>query len=147
MLELDETQTDKVNKILKDSYTEYLKVELQHVEQQTVDNRHVIITIKPHAEAVAKLEDRLWSQLDAVLDSEQQRIARLNLHLDPPEIAPGADLSKPALFGWSKYGAKIEIWRVGAWYHWKVETRNFAYEMQAPELPVEFRRFWKEPDH
>jgi tRNA A-37 threonylcarbamoyl transferase component Bud32 len=154
-LQLDPTQTDQVNRILQTAYLDYLAIEAQHVERQEVNSKRVIITIRPHPEAVAESEDNLWSQLDAILDSKQQRIARLNLHLDPRESRVGvplADLVKPGFFGWGKSGAKIEIWRVGTWYHWKVATRDREYDTEkydapAPQLPEELRRFWNEPVH
>jgi tRNA A-37 threonylcarbamoyl transferase component Bud32 len=152
-MELDPAQTDQVNRILQVVYAEYLAVEQQHVEKQTLDNGRVVIRIEPHSEAVAELEDRLWSQLDAILNSQQQRRARLNLRLDPLESRAGvplADLVEPGFFGWGKSGAKIEIWRVGTWYHWKVETNGHEYDTkeypgEAPQLPEWLRRFWNEP--
>src|SRR5688572_27876997 len=52
MLELDSAQTDELNRILQGTYAEYLKIEQQYLEEQKVDDRHVIVTIKPHPEAV-----------------------------------------------------------------------------------------------
>ena len=62
------------------------------------------------------------------------------------------DVIEPGLFGWGKVGARIEIWRIGTWYHWKVRTDVSAKELpdvddtgSRQELPWEYRRFWKEP--
>ena len=67
--------------------------------------------------------------------------------------------------------ARVEIWRVGAWYHWRVNVftgkgeadffddkgepgykkalaRDLATDVPAesgPELPYELRRFWTDP--
>jgi hypothetical protein len=153
ILELDSAQTDEFNRILQGTYSEYLKIEQQYLAQQKVDDRHVIVTIKPHPEAVAKLEDRLWTALDVVLDSTQQGIARRNLQLKPPPVGPGRsleDLVKPGFLGWGKEGATIEIWQVGTWYRWKVRTRGLEFDTEesnlgGPELPWWLRRYWKEP--
>src|SRR5439155_8258234 len=97
---------------------------------------HVVITIKAFPTEIAKQEDHLWSQLDAVLSQEQQSVARLNLKLDPPDLRVGmtvSDLVAPGFFGWAKEGARIEIWRVGTWSHWKVQTRGEEYSSRAPQ--------------
>ena len=54
-----------------------------------------------------------------------------------------ADLVRPGFFGWGNDGARIELWRVGSWYHWSIQTRGNSFSSSAPELPVEYRRFWK----
>jgi len=147
-LNLKPAQVDEVNKILLASYQEFPAIEAQHTQQSTNDAGHIVVQIKPFPGPVAKLEDRLWSQLDEILDPEQQAIARRNLRLDPPEERPPiavSDLVRPGFFGWGKNGAAIEIWRVGSWYHWKVATRGFDHSSSGPQLPEEYRRFWKEP--
>lgn len=163
-LKLQPAQIDSVNKILQASHREYPAIEAAHTEQHTDDAGHLVIRIKPHAGPIAKLEDRLWSQLDAILTPEQQAIARRNLKLDPPEERPPiyvSELVRPGFFGWGKNGADIEIWRVGTWFHWKVRTRGFEDSSRGPELPEKYRgfehsspgpdlpeqyhRFWKEP--
>lgn len=148
-LKLSPSQTESVNKALQSSYAEFPAIEAQHTQQSTNDAGRIVVQIKPFPGAVAKLEDGLWSQLDKILDPEQQAIARRNLRLDPPEVRPPiavSDLVRPGFFGWGKSGANIEIWRVGSWYHWKVVTRGFDHSSSGPQLPEEYRRFWKEPE-
>ena len=148
VLKLQPAQIEEVNKILKAAYQEYPALEAQYTERQTDDAGHLIFRINPFPGPIEKLENRLWSQLDAILDPQQQSLARLNLKLDPPELRVGvtmSDLVRPGFFGWSKEGASIELWRVGAWYYWKVQTRQHEYSARAPQLPEEYRRFWKEP--
>jgi hypothetical protein len=149
VLNLQPAQIAEVNRILQAAYREYPSLELQNSEQHTSDAGRVVVRIKPIPEAIAKLEDNLWSQLDAILDPQQQSTARLNLKLDPPDAAPGvslSDLVRPGFFGWGKNGATIEIWRVGAWYHWETQTRGYQDSSRAPQLPEGYRRFWKEAD-
>jgi hypothetical protein len=52
---------------------------------------------------------------------------------------------KPGLFGWGKSGFRIEIWRVGTWYHWKADSHDYVDASSGSQLPDEYRRFWKEP--
>jgi len=147
-LNLKPAQVEEVNKILEDRFQEYLKLEAQNMERKTDDAGHVVITIKALPKGIAKLEDQLWSQLDNILNTQQQSWARLNLKLDPLELRPGmtlADSVRPGFFGWGRDGASIELWRVGSWSHWKVQTRGNADSSRAPELPEEYRRFWTPP--
>jgi serine/threonine protein kinase len=153
VLKLEPHQVAQVNKILQTVYVESLASEMESltVEPPFDDPRndpagHVVITIKPYPGPIAKLENRLWSQLDEILNPDQQSIARLNLHLDPADLLGGvtmAELVRPGFFGWGKAGARIELWRVGSWYHWNVQTRGHQFASSARELPVDYRRFWK----
>jgi hypothetical protein len=55
--------------------------------------------------------------------------------------ADAEDLTPPGFFGWSRDGATIEIWREGTWYRWRIQTRGFDDQSQAPDLPPELQRF------
>ncbi len=150
VLRLKSEQFMKVNKILRAAYEESVALEARNTEQHTDDSGHLVITIQPYAGPVAKLENRLWSELDAILDRQQQSIARLNLELDPPrergEISL-AELCGPGFFGWGKEGVRLELWRVGTWYHWKTQLPTGQEQSEsAPQLPKEYQRFWKEPE-
>jgi hypothetical protein len=147
-LNLKPAQVEEVNKILAASYQEFLTLEAQNTERKTDDTGHVVITIKAFPTGLAKLEDQLWSQLDKILNTQQQSVARLNLKLDPLELRHGMTLSdsvRPGFFGWGRDGARIELWRVGSWSHWKVQTRGNVDASRAPQLPEEYRRFWTPP--
>jgi hypothetical protein len=147
-LNLGPAQIVQVNSILQNTYRDFLVIERENIEQQIDDAGHTVITIKRFPAEIAKLENDLWSRLDVVLNAEQQAIARNNLKLGPVELVPGVslnDLVRPGLFGWGNAGARIEIWRVGAWYHWKVQTRGYEYSSQGAQLPAEYQRLWKEP--
>lgn len=147
VLKLQPPQIEEVNEILQASYREFLAIEQQNIAQHTDDAGHTVVTIKPFPASIAKLEDGLWSQLDKTLDSRQQSVARLNVLLDPLPVQAPMSLSEivaPGFFGWGKEGARIEIWRVGTWYHWRVQTRGYEDSSRAPQLPEEYRRFWKD---
>jgi hypothetical protein len=146
-LKLRPDQIKSLNAALQEVHREHLALEELNTERHTDAAGHLIITIKPFPAPLAKLEDRLWSKLDAILDAEAQKIARLNLHLHGKPVYPPASLSKlvePGFFGWDD-GAQIEIWRVGAWFHWRVSTRGYEESSSAPQLPEPYRRYWKEP--
>jgi hypothetical protein len=148
ILHLEPPQIERVNKILKTMHTESLALETSNTEQHYNVSGHLIVTIQPYPGPVAKLENQLWTELDGIFSPEQQSFARLNLELDRPEGRPAktmADMAGPGYFGWGKEGARIELWHVGTWHHWNVKTPKARYSGNAPELPVEYRRFWKEP--
>jgi hypothetical protein len=107
----------------------------------------------------------LWTELDGVLSPAQQSVARLNLYLDRPGLMvrkegwTDAELVRSNFFGWGKGGARIEVWRVGTWYHWSVQVNlpanpensfpsgaiaTVADTGSAPQPPEEYRRFWNE---
>lgn len=129
-----------------------MALEESHISQARNEEGHFITRINEFS--ITQLEDRLWSELDQILTTEeQQRLARFNLHLHPPyqaRIRPqnltGTGL-EPGLFGWSGNPVRIEIWRVGTWFHWIVKVGNNSLpEQQAQQLPPTWRRFWREPE-
>jgi hypothetical protein len=160
-LRLKPWQIKEANKALQTIYQEYLAVEAQHTTRHTNDRGHLVVEIKPFPGPIENLEDRLWTKIDAIFDVDQQSIARLNLRLDPPDPErfigstpflhprdagmPASDLGRPGFFGWGKRGVRIELWRVGSWYHWKFETPSVKTSSRAAQLPEVYRRFWREP--
>ena len=146
VLHLEPVQIERLNKILRANYEESLLLEARNTEQHHDVSGHLVLLIKPSPGPIAKLENRLWSELDGILNPQQQSIAHLNLELDPPKWQSSmltSDTVRPGFFGWGKDGARIELWRVGTWYHWNVQTRGNGYSASDPQLPEEFRRFWK----
>jgi hypothetical protein len=149
-LRLPPEKVEKVNQILKASYQDFLTLEAKHTERRTDESGHLLIVVKPFPAEVAKLEDQLWLKLDGVFDTEQQSVARLNLKLDPAEVLqPGMtlrDAVAPGFFGWGKGGGRLELWKVGTWFHWKVSARGNEDVGSAPQLPEDYRRYWQEPE-
>jgi hypothetical protein len=146
--QLELQQIEPVNKALEASYHEFLELEARNTDRHTDDAGSIIVTIKPFPAPIAKLEDRLWSRLDSILDPQQQERVRLSLRLDPPELRPGVtlrDLVRPGFFGWGKAGARIELQPAGQWYRWKVLTRGHVFSDTSRQLPVELQRFGTPP--
>lgn len=146
--QLTASQVAPVNRALQESYREYLALEKQNMKQSTNEQGHVTTVIPPLLKELSPIEGRLWSRLDAILDRDQQNSFRLNLELYPREAHEGVSLReivRPGLFGWGQLGSRIEISRDGAWFRWNVSTGAWQDSSTAPELPEEYRRFWKEP--
>jgi hypothetical protein len=155
LISLRPEQIQKINATLKSCYQEYLAVEEKHVQRKTDEQGHLVITIPGLKKETAALENRLWSELDAVLDADQRASARLNLTFGLSENRPGKslkDIDNLGLFGWGAEGCRIEIWRVGTWFHWLISPGGHydpysAYKNppRGPQLPPEIQRFWEEP--
>jgi serine/threonine protein kinase len=152
VLGLEPSKIDHTNRALQNIYREYLTIEAQHTERETNEAGHSVVRIGPFVRDIEKLENRLWTELDAIMDERQQSIARLNLNLDPAAArpinvpVPVNELVQPGFFGWGELGLHLEIWRVGTWYHWTARTGRYESSSNAPELPVEYRRFLTEAE-
>ena len=72
MLHLAPVQIEQVNKILQAIYEDSLALEAKNTEQHDDESGHLVVTIKPYPGPIAKLENRLWSQLDGILSPQQQ---------------------------------------------------------------------------
>ena len=143
-LKLDAQTTDAVNAALQAGYQKYLQIELLNRRTQENELGHVVTTIAPSAPDFERLEDELLTQLDELLDVNQQRIVRLNLELQPPDMHRGnvSDLVHPGVLGWGNRLVTVETWRVGSWYHWKIIAGGPTSEGRAPEPPAIYSRFW-----
>ncbi len=147
VLSLSPVEEAQVNKALDSTYQAALEVESRILERRTDDAGHVIITIKPYPGPTTQLEDMLWSNLDSVLDPQRQNVARLNLKLEPRQFPWATQITTfeaagPGFFRWGKDGARIELWRVGSWFHWNVQSRGTTDSGSAPQLPAAYRPLW-----
>ena len=143
-------QVSEVNQILRAAYAAYLETEAKYSTQQTTELGHFVTTVQEFPEKeIADLEEQLWSQLDRILDVDQQKRMRASLGVHVGE--GGADQPrigwKPGILGWARFGCRVELWQVGKWYHWKaymMVSRTAVCEPagSAPKLPYEFQRFW-----
>ncbi|MBP85469.1 MAG: hypothetical protein CMJ64_01940 [Planctomycetaceae bacterium] len=152
VFKLSPGQIIKVNEILQRVYKDYLEVEKLRTTEGLGGLNHIVTIVEPFTEAeIAELEEKLWSQLDNVIDVEQQKIMRLNLgvHVGEGMLGLSDNKWKPGILGWGRHGCQIELWKVGTWYHWKtrIKTKHSSMttaEDSAPELPAAFKRFWRE---
>lgn len=155
-MKLDGDQVEQVNGAIEEVYAEYLKLLKEHVEESENAAGHRVVKVVPFGDEITKLEESLWEKLDPMLDVEQQNLLRLNLPLQPKKVWSGKYMGKTydgrGIFGYGGAEFKIELWRVGEWYYWKV--RDPAVWLRggvplqgpgrAPELPEAFRLWWEE---
>jgi hypothetical protein len=145
-------QLPRVNEILQSSHRNYLAIEQQHTTRETNDLGHQIITIEKFSDQeLGDLDAAFWSEIDQILDVEQQGLMRNNLqvHVSDNPLQPAGEGWRAGVFGWGRYGARIELWKVGTWFHWQAriqidERTTSMPQGKAPELPIEFSRFWME---
>ena len=139
----------EINDKLRDVYEQYLGLEADHIEQSVNEAGHQVTVVTSFPSQVEQLEHELWSELDELLDVEQQRIARSNLEIYPDSsssLNPTGPHRIQGLLGWGPAGATIAIWQVGSWYHWKVQHDDRESVSQGPELLPELRRYWREDE-
>jgi len=147
-------QVDRVDNVLQSVYRAYAEIERKHTTQETNELGHVVTTITPLLQAeLVSLENDLWSQLDEVLDVEQQQQMRSELYVYPKRGSSTAPYSpwEPGLLGWAPTGVKIELWTVGKWYYSFTDIRfgaqqSIGHEDRSPDLPLALRRFWPESE-
>lgn len=104
----------------------------------------MVSTIRPFPEPFRQLADRFWTRLDAVLEPEQQTLARQHLQLGAKQPRPGIRLSElvqPGILGWAGEGCQVEITREGTWWRWHIVRGQYDFSSGAPQLPPELLRF------
>jgi hypothetical protein len=155
-LRLDSEQQKQFDNVLQETFQEYLQVEKDHISQTTWAAGRVSVTIEAFPKETEVFENRLWSRLDALLNVEQQQIAREQLPVHAPDasvdiISPTRQaihvprgVQQSGILGWGRTGCHLEIWRTGSWYQWQLVRDGVTRMYRAPELPLEYRRFWPE---
>lgn len=116
-LRLEGKKTEEANHVLQAAYREYCALEARHTKQYEKEDGHWVTSIEPFPKEMAKIEDRLWSGLDAMFTVEQQKLARYNLRLDSLNTQAGipiADITKLGLFAWGMGSSPAQI-EICAW--------------------------------
>ena len=103
----------QIDEILRSVHSQYLALESNHVEQSTNETGHQITVVAGFPSAVEPLEHKLWSQLDELLDVEQQGTARINLKIYAPSTrTPSGQTNSnniQGVLGWGPSGSIISI--------------------------------------
>lgn len=147
-LQLTSEQRDSVDRILQSTFVDYVALEAAHTNRQQQDPQRVVVHIQPFPDEFGQLADRLWNELDAVLNPQQQAMARQYLRLGAQQARPGSFLSElviPGILGWAGEGCRVEITRQGSWTRWRIVRGSYDFSSSAPELPPALRRFAPAP--
>jgi hypothetical protein len=146
-----------VNGAIDRHWREYLEIEKKLKTARYDELGHYQVHVAPMpGDQLSKLEHQFWSDLDQHLNSTQQQQAR-NYIKTTSHSEVNSLVQRPAtsgVFGWGRAGVDIEIWRVGRWYHYRVETPAKEAKPQngitftrsvssgsGPTLPRELARF------
>ncbi len=145
LLILHDTQTIKLNRILRSSYRQYLALEEQHLDREWNEAGRQIVTIDPFVDDILKLENEFWTAADEALNVRQQHLARANLRLFPRKITGQVFEPNSYLLGWGGQGeVQLTFWKVGHWHHWEAKYGSLQIAGRGPELPVALRPYRKE---
>jgi hypothetical protein len=129
-------QRQQVDEIFRTADEEYRKIESRHTrlgESSEKEGRRIIVF--PFKDEVDQLEQRVWTQLEAVLSQEQVRQARTLLPM------------RGSLFPFGQQKVDLEFCRTADGFGWRVLPEAdggkppFTY---GPQLPKEYERFWPE---
>lgn len=136
------TQTQlAIDKLLMELRQDYLDLEKKNTQRQWNEAKHLVVTIKPFARELDQCLDQFWTKFDELVSVDKQAEAR-NLFV----------MWGPNLFPLARNNTKIEIWKVGSWFHWREESLppqtggSIARNVNSSgnRLPREYERFWEE---
>ncbi len=112
---LSAQQWTKINEVLREAHAAYVELEQEHLEREKNANGHWVTTIRfDDPNALDDLENHVWTQLDAIVDVDWQKLLRDNLRFQSP-----GDIG---VLGFEGQQGSIEIWKVGSWFHWQLTT-------------------------
>jgi hypothetical protein len=143
-IELQPDQVEALNRLLNETYQQYLVIEGTHTRKSSDRPGRVVVTIEPFSAEMEGLENEFWTKADAIMrDDVQRRSAR-------ERIRP---LLRGSVFQFHA-GMNAEMWRSGSFYAWKYSrnintgdyrgpfTASTSEETEDARLPEELQRFW-----
>jgi serine/threonine protein kinase len=147
----EEVDTDNLKRILASADREYLELEQRHtsrmVSRDAGSEDHLLVTISAFPQEAIRLENRVWAKLTkllrAVFDDCLDEDTKRKIEEAKEQLPP-----RGALFAFGQEEARIEIWREGVWYYWKVSRTAAGKEEpieqgNGTELPRRYQRFWQ----
>jgi len=155
--QLGTDQIEAINQALDAIYRDYLLLERRSTKRTINELGHLWVTVQLPPKELDELEHRFWTRLDEILPSVRwQELARNNWRLfDIPIVVVGGFHQPPngstssrssSIFDPMDNGElRIELWRVGRWFHWSVSGATSA-SGRGPELPDWLERFWAESE-
>ncbi|MBC7852016.1 MAG: hypothetical protein IAF94_01130 [Pirellulaceae bacterium] len=125
-------QLDKLDQALAKTYQEYLAAERDHTTRKTNELGRSVITIKAFPKEMGEIENRFWTEADAIVpDNSERGTLRYALKF-------AGDI-----FRYGQSESTIEMWRSGTWYY--VKSNNDS-DYSWPELPRIYQGLWQPPE-
>ena len=143
-LDLKPSELLAVNEVIQGAYKEYLELEAAHTDRQRVGDS-LNVTITPFREQALSILEQLWADLDNILDTRKQGIARRHLPLGRIFAVLEFEFGGPTVkftFDKKRGAYDYEITR-----DWPEDSgvRDGGRSGRALTLPPEYQRFWDEP--
>jgi hypothetical protein len=127
-------QLEKLDAALAKTYQEYLAVERDHTTRKTNELGHSVVTIKMFPKENGEIENRFWTEADAIVtDTSGRGILRDALKLSDN------------IFRYGHLETTIEMWRSGTWYKVRSGSGNGS-DYSWPELPRIYQGLWQPPE-
>jgi hypothetical protein len=141
ILGLESSEGVVLNSILQAAYGRYLELEGRHIVRVRGDD-NLSVTISPFREEAEDFLERLWADLDEILDGRRRAIARRHLPLGQ-------------IFGTFQFGGptvKIAINKQGGSFNYDTKYEwpegsgksGSGTSGRSGALPPEYRRFWQD---
>jgi hypothetical protein len=125
-------QLDKLDEALARTYQEYLAAERDHTARKTNELGHSVITIKAFPKEMGEIENRFWTEADAIVPDNSGRGYLRDALKFPGDV-----------FRYGQSESTIEMWRSGTWYY--VKSGNDT-DYSWPELPRIYQGLWQPPE-
>jgi tRNA A-37 threonylcarbamoyl transferase component Bud32 len=125
-------QMEKLDAALAKMYQEYLAAERNHTTRTTNELGHSVVTIKTFPKEAGEVEDRFWTEADAIVPDNTGR-----------GVLRGALKFPGDIFRFGQVESSIEMWRSGTWYYVK---GNGSSDYSWPELPRIYQGLWQPPE-
>jgi len=137
-LDLRPMEVNALNRILQETYREYLAEESKHMRRSRDEQGHLHISISPFSGEVRDMERRFWSRVGEILEGRRLSVARR--HLPVRQILPYGDRT-----------VEIEMWREGLMYHVRETSRGAlgssgSTSLTSSSLPTDYERFWSKAE-
>ncbi|MDA1049087.1 MAG: serine/threonine-protein kinase [Planctomycetota bacterium] len=144
---IDDEALESINQLLSETWAKYVELESRHTTYSR-DAGHLIGVISEFSDARQRLENDFWVRLDELVSGEQR--ARLHAISTASGDANGDDIwayrptAFPYLIGWheKRFPVRVEIWKKGRSFHWRVSERKYAASGENQNLPSQLQHFW-----
>jgi hypothetical protein len=140
-LDLKPSELLAVNEIIQGAYREYLELEAARTDRQRVGDS-LKVTITPFREQALAILERLWADLDSILDTRKRAIARRHLPLGRAFSVSELEFGGPAV--------TLTVKKEGRAYNYEIK-RDWPEDSGMSDggrsgrhltLPPEYQRFW-----
>ena len=133
-LDLQPAQIQALNESLQAAYRNYAALEAQHTKRTKGEDGTMHVVIDSFEMEGKTFQERLHSQMDALLTLKQQELARM--HLDP--------WVNQLFLSFGASPMKIDLSKEDSGFQYRIKSGSGTISGSDGELPDFLRRFWTE---